>query len=376
MTKQCNTVSSKWLEESLPYYLKAGYNILISGAPGIGKSAIVEQQAEACGMDYFVESLPLNDPTDLKGLPMPSNNIGTALIVLAKVMLQMQKNISIDALSEEIERLSSSQSADFVPFKNVERWINAKKPSVVNFDDFGQAQGSVQAASMQPLYSRYIGHRKISDEVRFVITTNRMEDLAHVVQGVLEPVKSRMTTMLELVPYAPDVLEYFNKQKFHMDVIGFLRYREDLVSAFKPTKEMVNSPCPRTWEAVSKIMNLDLPQHLLQANICGAVGDGAGNEFLGFLELKNVLVQKEEIFKDPHKATIPTEISHLYALCALLINNATPKTIEPILIYSARLPGEFSVMIAKDIVTREKKLATNPAFVKWIKQHSHIILGE
>ncbi len=41
--------------------------VLIKGAPGIGKSDIVEQAVAACQMDFMLQHPVVSDPTDFKG---------------------------------------------------------------------------------------------------------------------------------------------------------------------------------------------------------------------------------------------------------------------------------------------------------------------
>lgn len=45
--------------------------LLISGAPGIGKSDIVAQASRELGYDLFIEHPVISDPTDYKGCLMP-----------------------------------------------------------------------------------------------------------------------------------------------------------------------------------------------------------------------------------------------------------------------------------------------------------------
>src|SRR5262245_47390194 len=92
--------------------------VLITGAPGIGKTDIVTAAAEASGASLIVSHPVVSDPTDAKGLPWPS---------------------------------ADKQSATFLPFGDLARAVAATQPTVWFLDDLGQAPPSVQASFMQLL---------------------------------------------------------------------------------------------------------------------------------------------------------------------------------------------------------------------------------
>src|SRR5208337_1991806 len=137
--------------------------VLIKGAPGIGKTDIVTQACEASSADLIIEHPVVSDPTDYKGIPFPDGK----------------------------------GDANFLPIGNLKRLLNAESLTVCFFDDIGQAPGSVQAALMQLILARRINGHKVSDNVCFLAATNRRSDRAGVT-GMLEPVKSRFVSIVEL----------------------------------------------------------------------------------------------------------------------------------------------------------------------------------
>ena len=90
--------------------------ILITGAPGIGKTDIVTHAAEASGADLIVSHPVVSDPTDAKGLPWPDTD---------------------------------KRRATFLPFGDLARALEATRPTVWFLDDLGQAAPSVQDDAMQ-----------------------------------------------------------------------------------------------------------------------------------------------------------------------------------------------------------------------------------
>ena len=63
------TVSPSQLAASLHFSLEHRFNILIVGAPGIGKTEIINQACDEAGMQMIVSHPVVSDPTDYKGLP-------------------------------------------------------------------------------------------------------------------------------------------------------------------------------------------------------------------------------------------------------------------------------------------------------------------
>jgi len=158
------SVSPKQLKELLGATFTARESVLITGAPGIGKSQIVEQAAKDAGADLILSHPAVADPTDFKGLPWPDKD---------------------------------AASASFLPFGDFHRALSATVPTVWFLDDLGQASPSVQAAAMQLLLARRVNGHVLPDCITFVAATNRRTDRAGV-SGILEPVKSRFVTIVEL----------------------------------------------------------------------------------------------------------------------------------------------------------------------------------
>jgi MoxR-like ATPase len=66
---QNRTVSPNEAKSALTHCIKLQRPIMMWGAPGIGKSDIVKQIADAEGREVIDIRLPLWEPTDIKGIP-------------------------------------------------------------------------------------------------------------------------------------------------------------------------------------------------------------------------------------------------------------------------------------------------------------------
>jgi hypothetical protein len=161
--------------------------VLVKGPPGGGKSDIVSQAVQEVQADFLIEHPAVADPTDYKGMPA----------VLA------------------------NGTAEFLPFGDLNRLIQAQRPLVCFLDDIGQAAPAVQAALMQLLLARRVNGHKISDHIVFCGATNDTKHTAGVA-GMLEPVKSRWHSIVELEVSVDDWCAWALANNMPPELIAFI----------------------------------------------------------------------------------------------------------------------------------------------------------
>lgn len=308
---------------------------LITGKPGVGKSDLVSQAAAAAGADLIISHPAVADPTDAKGLPWVSED---------------------------------KSSATFLPFGELARALKATKLTVWFLDDLGQAPPAVQASYMQLLLARRVNGHILPDCVTFVAATNRRTDRAGV-SGILEPVKSRFATIVELEPDLDEWCQWaLTQPTIPAEMIAFLRFRKELLCDFQPTADLTNCPLPRTWAAAGKLMGLGLPAQVLNQALAGAIGEGAASEFLGFLRMVRELPAIDAILMDPDSATIPSQPAALYAVTTGLAARANQSNFGRVVRYAQRLldaaHGEFATLLVRDAIRRDPSLQHTSDFVR------------
>ena len=327
------TMNPRQLTAYLTASFKAGYSTLITGAPGIGKTDLVQQAAILAGFDIVISHPAVEDPTSVAGLPWMT---------------------------------AGATEATFMPFGQVARVLTATRPTVWFLDDLGQATAAVQAAYMQYLLGGELNGHKLPSCVVMVAATNRRIDRAGVA-GILEPVKSRFYSIIELETSVPDWSQWAISNGIPYTGIAFLQFRPELLSKFEPTADLTNSPTPRTWAHCFALEALTLPADIEAVAMAGAVGEGASAEYLAFRAMAAQLVNLDAILMNPDKAPIPSNPSALYATAVGLATRANAKTFARIGKYANRMVsanhGEFAVLMVRSALDRDATLAHTDTFI-------------
>lgn len=328
-------MSPKTLKDTLLKAMTVGLPVLIKGAPGIGKSDIVNQVATELKMNLVISHPVVSDPTDYKGLPG---------IVDGK--------------------------AEFLPFGDLRLLIEAKKPTICFLDDLGQAPAVVQAACMQLILARQIDGHKISKHIVFIAATNRRKDRAGVT-GILEPVKSRFATIVSLEADADEWIEWAFANDVPAELIGFIHFRPSLLNAEEASAEIVNHPCPRTITYAGKLIKAGLDSHEV---LSGAIGEGAAAELVGFIKVYKNLPNISAILLDPKNEQVPEDPAALYAVVAALVEKSTEDNADRIFTYGNRLQADFSVLLVRDMLRKNSKIKNTTGFINWATKHASVLL--
>jgi len=328
---------SEKLKQFLVSAFKSGRRVLVKGKPGVGKSELVAMAAAECNADVVLMHPAIADPTDFKGMPALTNG---------------------------------GSEAHFLPFGELNRLVNATKLTVCFQDDLGQAAPAVQAAVMQLNQARSVNGTMISPHVVFCGATNDTTHMAGV-SGMIEPLKSRWDTIVELEVSVDDWSNWALTAGMPAELVAFIRFRPALLSDFKPTKEIRNTPSPRTWAAVGNWLNDGVKD--LEV-FTGSVGEGAATEFYSFLDMYASLPSLDAILLDPKSAEVPEKPAALFAVASGLARKSTAANLDRVTTYLARMPKEFEVMSIRDAVRLNKGVTQSAAFVTWATRNSEVLL--
>ncbi|MEW5804857.1 MAG: ATP-binding protein [bacterium] len=325
------------LIDTLSVMFPAHEPVLLKGAPGVGKTAIVKRACSICGAKLIISHPVVNEPIDYKGMPFVQNG-----------------------------------HADFLPFGDLRALIEARELTVFFLDDLGQAPAAVQAAAMQLILERKINGHEVSPCVTFIAATNRKQDRAGVM-GVIEPVKSRFITILELTPELEDWVPWALEEKMPVELIAFMRFRPNLLFDFKPTADITNSPCPRTVANVGRLMKMGLPANTEYEIYSGAAGDGFAAELMGFLKIYRNLTHPDVILMNPDTAPVAEDPATLYATCGALARRVSDQTADRICRYACRMPAEFSVLLMRDCMQIYPQIVNHREYIAWAAKNNNVL---
>ena len=332
---QFNNMKPTHLTKLLAISFEHQRKVLVKGPPGCGKSEIVAQAADEAGADLLISHPAVSYPTDYKGMPA----------------------------------ILPDGTAEFLPFGDLNKLIQAVKPTICFFDDIGQAPNSVQAALMQLLQARRVNGHKISDHVLFCGATNDTKHMAGVA-GMLEPVKSRWDTIVELEASVDDWCVWALDNEIPAELVAFIRFRPALLCDFKPTRELKNSPCPRTVTAVGNWLKIGVKDYDV---IAGAAGEGFATELVAFLTMYAQLPNLDTIIMNPDSAPVPQGAAAQYAVITGLARKSSPGNAERVFRYIKRLPKEFEVCCVRDIWRVSPAVQQTRAFVDWAARNGDVL---
>jgi len=317
-------------------------NFMLVGPSGIAKSALVQQLAKKRGAVLLTFIASIMEPTDVTGLPF-------------KVLV------------------NGKEIAKHLLFEFMVEMCEAKQEMIVDIEEAGQAAFASQAALMHPICAREVNGHKISEFVNFIILTNSREDQAGV-QGIISTLSLRCT-VLRLAANAADFIEWGKKEGgIHPYVLAYIDAHPNKIHIPNPNRDMVNFPCPRTWEFVSNKLYMELEKRDMFPAIAGDIGDSEAMEFISWTRIHETMPHWRDIVRDPMNAPVPEakDASILYALCITLSRIADKDTWPAIYKYSSRISKEYQTWLMNETVLQKPDLMETNEFKGWIIQNHKI----
>jgi len=281
--------------------LKGKRPIFIWGAPGIGKSDLVQSIVdEMPGNNLMIDMrLALMEPTDLRGYPFRNPETNT---------------------------MEWAPPADLPTAEMAELYDNI----VLFLDELNSAPPSVQAAAYQLVLNGRIGQYILPKNVKIVAAGNRETDRG-VTYRMPAPLANRFRHVYMGVNF-DDWSEWAKANKVHPDVIGYLTYSKADLFDFDPKSNSTAFATPRSWvNGVSDILYTEgfdsAPEFEQKAEIASAVGEGMAMKFVEHRKIASKLPNPEDVLNGKVKKLEIKERSAQYSfavgLCYELAELAT-----------------------------------------------------
>lgn len=321
--------------------------VMLWGAPGVGKSQIVAQVGQRHNVPVIDIRLSQMEPSDLRGIPFREGNL---------------VEWAIPAMLPEAQRHGAQ--------------------GVLFLDEITSAVPSVSAAAYQLILDRRLGDYTVPEGWAIFAAGNRQGDRG-VTYTMPAPLANRFSHF-EVDLNLDDWVAWAYQNKMDERIIGFLRFRPELLFKFDPAHNPVAFPTPRSWEFAHRALQKfsDSP-HLLLNTLQACVGSAAGVELKAFVDHLHQMPDLDAILRGETVKT-PKEVDLQYAVASALVGRAihakgSPDALQVyghILNYAKALPlREMGVMLVSDMLRAVgDPIFAAPEFAPWAESIGDVML--
>ena len=323
--------------------------VMMWGPPGVGKSQMVSEVAARHQVPVIDIRLSQMEPSDLRGIPF---RVGDHV------------DWAIPSILPDATRHGGK--------------------GILFLDEITSAPPSVSAAAYQLILDRRLGAYEVPAGWAIFAAGNRQGDRG-VTYAMPAPLANRFSHF-EVEANLDDWTQWAYENDIDARLIGFLRFRPELLFDFDPARNPTAFPTPRSWEFAHRALQKfeDLPD-LLGPALIACVGQAAGIEFSAYLANLSRMPDLDAIVAG--RATdVPRDTDLQYAVAAALVaralrskgSNDIKEVLGHILDYAARFPlREMGVMLVSDIHRNiGPSLFAVPQFANWANQVADIVLYE
>ncbi len=338
------------------------------GKPGVGKSKGIHKAAvmllaaggltatgklcHAAGCNRLVDiRLSQYDSVDLRGIPFVDERAPTA---------------------EELRyALTTWAKPATLPFKGNPNFIEDKTPILLFLDEINSAAPSVAAVAYQLVNDRAVGEHELMDNVVVLAAGNREQD-----RGVTNRMPTPLANRFTHFEVDVDVDAWcFHAQEmgWSPEGVAFMQFRKPLLCTFDPGKPDKAFATPRTWEkALNYYADARMPDHIKQAAMAGAVGEGPAAEFWGFVDVWGKMPKMSDIIAKPESVPVPEEAAMRYAVAVAISGTMDHKVVPPLAIYLERMDPEFGVLAWQLALRRDPTISGTNEFIQFSKKYRAI----
>ena len=323
--------------------------VMLWGPPGVGKSQMVAQIAARHRVAMTDIRLSQMEPSDLRGIPF---RVGEHVEWAVPAMLP-----NVDRHGPE---------------------------GILFLDEINAAPPSVSAAAYQLILDRRLGEYRVPDGWAIFAAGNRQGDRG-VTYTMPAPLANRFSHF-DVETNLDDWVSWAYANGIDDRIIGFLRFRPEMLFDFDPAHNPIAFPSPRSWEFAHRgLQKFTAHPHLLRETLQACVGPAAGIEVHAFVTSLDKMPDLDEIIAG-HEVPVPKEIDLQYAVAAALVGRAIRARSEPgsqevydnILRYARRFPQrEMGVMLVSDMHRAVgEALFQAPEFANWANAVADVMLYE
>ena len=315
--------------KALGVALQAGVPVMLWGLPGIGKTAVIEDFGELMGAHVETIIGSQYEPSDIAGQPW--------------------------VVGDHLEHLPPEYAATIAA-------LPPGQMSLLFCDELDKAPPAVSAAMLRLVRERKVAGIALPNTCKIVAAANPPElggwDLSapmanrflHLqwkptAESIVQGLGTGMWPGVEYTKVDEDELVEA-RHRWHGLVAGFLSAHGQMAHVMpkEESKQGLAWPSPRTWENLIRLGSysdaMGQPQTVLAQLVHGSVGEGAGNEFLTFINNLD-LPRSEDILKHPDQIDIPDRGDKAAVVChslaAAIVEKPTQERIDAAIHYLERV---------------------------------------
>ncbi len=254
----------------------------LHGAPGIGKSSLIRDFAQAKGIDLQIVLLSQIEAADLRGLPALNHASQTTIWY----------------------------RPEFLPTEG---------EGILFLDELTGAEPRLQVAAYQLILDRRIGEYRLPDGWWVVGAGNSPDDGA-VAYDMGSALADRLVHF-KVVAEPKEWIKWGQNHDIAPEVLTFIQVKPDFLESnqMQQAAGQLIGPTPRSWERVSRVMGAEPSRDAREFLVAGIVGEAAAAEFFHVVEELKDLPPMESLFDavDDEKRLLkmlPRTLSGLYGL--------------------------------------------------------------
>lgn len=252
----------------------------LHGAPGIGKSSIIRDFAAQKGLPLHVVILSQIEAADLRGLP---------------------------ALDHQKQR-TMWYPPEFLPSDGA---------GILFLDELSAAEPRLQVAAYQLILDRRVGDYVLPPDWWVVGAGNAPDDGA--VSFDMGSALADRLVHFRVVPEPREWIRWGQNHDISPEVLAFIQVKPDFLESNQLQQQngQLIGPTPRSWERVSRVLEIEKARSTREYIVSGIVGEAAAAEFFHVVEELADLAPIEDILKASTAdldALLPKTLPSLYGL--------------------------------------------------------------
>lgn len=262
--------------------------ILGLGAPGVGKSQLIQQIGKKYGFKVIDIRLAQMSEVEIGGLIYP-NEDRTKTVWLSPEILPDEERDG--------------------------------KNTILLLDEITSCSKRVQVAAYQLILDRKIGQYSLPEGTFVIALGNREDD-----DGVYVQLAGPLADRFEIHYIEPSFSDWKNdfalKNDVHPWVIGYLTFKPSALHNQVSGDGNMVFATPRSWVRVSDILKFDsdISKAVIRHKVIGNVGETEGRQFLEYCKKHMNAISADEFIRGANAPTAPEELS---LLVTSLVNKAS-----------------------------------------------------